>query len=329
MKTKKPILLVLGEPNSVFVEILSRVIKKKNLTNRLNCPIIIIGSKEIILKQLKFLKKKLLFQSINKDYIENNKLQNKLYLIDIKYRHKKIFEKISNKSKKYISKCFDEAFYFLNHGLSDIIINGPVSKKHFLNKKYPGVTEYLFDRSLKKVSKKPVMLLYNKKLSVSPVTTHIPIKNVTKNINKKNILKNAKAINAFYKKFLKRKPKIAVLGLNPHCESTSVSNEDINIIMPAIKALKKENINVSGPYPADTFFLKKNIRNYDSVIGMYHDQVLTPFKTLFNFDASNITLNLPFLRLSVDHGPNEYMMGQNKSNTESLKNIISFINLIK
>ena len=129
--------------------------------------------------------------------------------------------------------------------------------------------------------------------------------------------------------FRSRKPKIGVLGINPHCESNSLNNEENKIIMPAIRTLKKNNLRVSGPHSADTFFFKKNIDNYDCVIGMYHDQVLTPFKTIFGFDASNITLGLPFLRISVDHGPNEAMMGKNKSNTKSLENIFDLIYLLK
>ncbi len=169
------------------------------------------------------------------------------------------------------------------------------------------------------------MLIYNKNLSVSPVTTHIPLKDVSKNININNILHNVIAIHNFYKKNLNINPKIALLGLNPHCESKSKLNEEKKIIIPAIKKVSKKNINVSGPYSADTFFIKKNINNYNSVIGLYHDQVLTPFKTLYEFNASNITLGLPFLRMSVDHGPNETMLGKNKSNTESLENIFDFI----
>ena len=117
-----------------------------------------------------------------------------------------------------------------------------------------------------------------------------------------------------------------MLGLNPHCETKSKFNEEHLIIKPAIQKLKKKKINVSGPFSADTFFLNNNISNFNCVVGMYHDQVLTPFKTIFGFDASNITLGLPFLRMSVDHGPNEDMLGKNKSNTKSLENIISFIN---
>ena len=218
---------------------------------------------------------------------------------------------------------------FLNHGLSDIIINGPISKKHYLEKKYPGITEFIFDKADQKISQNPVMLIYNKKFSVSPVTTHIPLKNVHKKINEKLIVKNILLIHNFYRKYLHIKPKIAVVGLNPHCESNSKFNEDIKIITPAVRKLKNKNIKISGPFSADTFFLNENVEKYNSVVGMYHDQVLTPFKTIFEFDASNITLGLPFLRMSVDHGPNVKMLGKNKSNTGSLENIFKLINSLK
>ena len=324
MKIKKPVAIVLGEPNSIFIEILSKVLNKK----KLYYPIILIGSKELILSQLKILKKKLIFKQVDKNYLKYTKLKNKIYLIDIKYNFKKAFDQVSSKSKKYISKSFQTAFQLVNLNISKIIINGPISKKHFLENKYPGVTEYVFYNSKRKVSDKPGMLIFNKKLSVSPITTHIPLKDVNKKINKNLIINNITTINNFYRKELNIIPKIAVLGINPHCETKSKQNEELSIIKPSIKKLQKRKINVSGPYSADTFFLKKNISKYNSIIGMYHDQVLTPFKTLFGFDASNITLGLPFVRLSVDHGPNESMLGKNKSNPKSLENIFELINLI-
>ena len=329
MKIKKPLLIVLGEPNSVFIEIITKVLNKITFRKKIKYPIILIGSKKLILSQLKFLKKKLTFEIINEVNINNTKLQNKIYLIDIQYNFKKPFEKISFKSRNYISKCFKIGLNYLNSGVSDIIINGPVSKKHFLENKYPGVTEYIFQKSKKKLSKKPVMLIFNKKLSVSPVTTHIPLKDVNKKINKDSIINNVEVINNFYKKNLKIKPKIALLGLNPHCETKSKYNEELKIIKPSIKKLKEKKINIDGPFSADTFFIKKNILKYNSVVGMYHDQILTPFKTIYGFKASNITLGLPFLRLSVDHGPNKSMLGKNKSNSDSLESIFNFINLIR
>ena len=103
-------------------------------------------------------------------------------------------------------------------------------------------------------------------------------------------------------------------------------NEDDKIIFPAIKSFKKKNINVKGPFPADTIFLKNNRKKFDVIIvGMYHDQVLTPIKTLFEYDAINITIGLPFLRVTPDHGPNEKMVGKNKSNPISLIKALSFL----
>ena len=168
------------------------------------------------------------------------------------------------------------------------------------------------------------MLIYNKKLSVCPVTTHLPLKLVTKKITKKKIKEKIIIINNFYKKFLGFRPRIAVLGLNPHCESVLEFNEDVKIISPVIKSLKNK-INVKGPFPADTIFLKNNRSKYDVIIGMYHDQVLTPIKTIFEYDAINITLGLPFLRVTPDHGPNEKMIGKNTSNPISLIRSLEFL----
>ncbi len=169
------------------------------------------------------------------------------------------------------------------------------------------------------------MLIYNKKLSVCPLTTHLPVKYVSKKINKISIIEKIKLIDDFYKLKIKKKPKIAILGLNPHCESIDKFNEDEKIIKPVVNILKKKKFRVSGPYPADTIFLKQNRNQFNVILGMYHDQVLTPIKTLFEYDAINITLGLPFIRVSPDHGPNENMVGKNNSNPLSLIKAISFL----
>ena len=168
------------------------------------------------------------------------------------------------------------------------------------------------------------MLIYNKKLSVCPITTHLPLKLVTKEINKKNIMQKVILINDFYKKKFGFKPKIAILGLIPHCESVHKFNEDDIIIRPTINHLKKR-FNVFGPFSADTIFLKNNRKNFNVIIGMYHDQVLAPYKALYEYDAINITLGLPFDRISPDHGPNERMLGMNISNPLSLIKAIQFL----
>ena len=168
------------------------------------------------------------------------------------------------------------------------------------------------------------MLIYNKQLSVSPITTHLPLKDVHKSISKTKIINQVKLIKSFYKKEFNKNPKIAITGLNPHCESNYKTSEEEKIIKPALKYLKKRGFKVSGPFPADTIFLKKISKKYDVIVGMYHDQVLSPLKTLFEFNAINITLGLPFIRISPDHGPNSSMLGKNLSNPESLIKAIKF-----
>ena len=174
-------------------------------------------------------------------------------------------------------------------------------------------------------TKKFAMLIYNKDLSVCPLTTHLPIKKISKKINRNLIIEKIKLINNFFKKNFKKKPKRAITGLIPHCESIDNFNEDEKIVKPAIKFLIKSNYKVYGPFAADTIFLNKNRKQYDVIVGMYHDQVLTPIKTLFEYDAINITLGLPFLRISPDHGPNEKMLGKNKSNPLSLIQALTFL----
>jgi len=202
------------------------------------------------------------------------------------------------------------------------LINGPISKKTFLKGKYNGITEYL---AKKTGAKNPVMLIYNNKLSVSPLTTHIPLSKVSQKINKKLIISKIKRINYFYKNVIKKKPVFAITGLNPHCESFGIENKEKKEIIPAIRYLKKNKINIKGPYASDTIFLKENIRKFDVIFGMYHDQVLAPMKTLYGFNAINITLGLPFLRISPDHGPNIQMLGKNKSDPSSLIESIRFL----
>ncbi len=143
-------------------------------------------------------------------------------------------------------------------------------------------------------------------------------------MSKKKIINDVNNINFFYKEKLNKKAKFAILGLNPHCESVEKLSEEEKIIKPAIKFLLKNKVNIRGPFSADTFFSKKNLSNYDVAIGMYHDQVLTPMKTIFNFDAINLTLGLPFLRVSPDHGINYEMIGKNISNEQSLISSIDF-----
>ena len=244
------ILIVLGEPNSTFSELLFKYFRSKKFKKSKN-KIILVGSVRLLKKQMKKLKYNFFINEIKDIRKSKKKLIN---IINIEYKFKNVFTKISSSSSNYIENCFNKSLEILKLNKLNKLINGPVSKLHFLKKKFPGVTEYI---GYKTKSHNQVMLIYNKQLAVTPLTTHIPIKYVAKNIKKNKIISTASKINEFYKSKLKIKPKIAILGLNPHCETISKTSEEISEILPAIKHLVRNKINVSGPFSADTFFLKK------------------------------------------------------------------------
>ncbi len=313
------ILIVLGEPNSTFSEVLFKYFKSKDFKKNKN-KIIIIGSKKLFQNQMKKLRFNL---KVNEIYKLKDSLLKSINIINVNYSFKKTFSKISSSSNKYIEDSFNIALKLIKQNNLKKLINGPISKTHFLKKKFPGITEYI---GFKTNSIKTVMLIYNRHLAVCPLTTHLPIKEVAKNIKKKKIINYVDEIDKFYRLKLKIIPKIAILGLNPHCETTNKISEEKNEIIPAIKSLKKRKVKVSGPFSADTFFLKNNIKKFDVVVGMYHDQVLTPIKTLFEFQAINVTLGLPFIKVTPDHGPNHGMLGKNKSDPSSIFYALKFLN---
>ena len=247
-------------------------------------------------------------------------------MYDIEYNQKKPFEKISNKSNKYIFKCFDAAIKFVNDKKILGFINCPISKEHLFKNKYQGITEFLSKKTGEIGNE--VMLIYNKKLSTSPVTTHIPLSQVNKKISQYKIVKKVKIVNNFYKKIFNKKPNFAILGLNPHNFSLSKKSEEKEIINKAIKTLIKLKIKVTGPVASDSSFMIFKKYKFDVIIGMYHDQVLTPFKALYNFKAINITLGLPYIRISPDHGVAENITGKKIANPRSLIESIKFFNYI-
>ncbi len=311
----KPIIIVPGTSKSIFFEILFKSLKK----NKFKSPLIIISSINLLKSQMNKLNFNKKIKLISFEDLSRINLNNQFVnLINVKNRNT---NNLSNENI-FIKKSLNIAFKIIKSGLSNKFINGPIDKSKFLNKKFLGMTEYIASEfNIKKMA----MLIYNKQLSVCPVTTHLPLRLVTKNISQKIIKEKVRIINKFYVENLGFKPKIAVTGLNPHCESVLKFNEDEKIISVAIKSLKKLSYRINGPFSADTIFLKQNRIKYDVILGMYHDQVLSPIKAIKEYDAINITLGLPFFRISPDHGPNVKMVNKNSSNPLSLLNAIKFL----
>ena len=203
------------------------------------------------------------------------------------------------------------------------MINCPINK-NTLNMKNIGVTEYLASKCKIKDNSE-AMLIKSDKLTVCPITTHLDIKDISKKLTGSLIVNKIKTINQWYKKNKKLSPKIGVLGLNPHNAELRKNSEEIKHIIPSIKKLKSMKINVKGPLVSDSLFIDE-YKNYDVIVGMYHDQVLIPIKTLYKYEAINVTLGLKYLRVSPDHGVASNIINKNKANPKSLINCIKFIN---
>ena len=316
----KPILIIAGEPKSTFIEIFLKFCNSKSF-KKLNLTFVLIVSKKLLYYNLKLFNKKIPINFIDKKF--KNLDKKKLNVIDIPLNKISFNPKNNIIFNKYLFESFDVGLRLMKKNKCSALINGPIFKKSFLKGKYKGITEYL---AKKTKSKGEVMLIYNSKLSVSPLTTHLPINKVTQSIKKEQIVSKILKINSFYVNKLKFKPKIAITGLNPHCESfDNNSDKEKTEIIPAIRKLKKFKINIKGPMSADTIFLKSNLIKFDIIFGMYHDQVLGPMKTIFGFNAINITLGLPFIRITPDHGPNSEMFGKNRSNPNSFFEAMKFI----
>tara|TARA_Y100000590_G_scaffold177470_1_gene202655 strand:- start:1920 stop:2891 length:972 start_codon:yes stop_codon:yes gene_type:complete len=321
---KKPIAIIAGEPNSISSEIIFKSWKqRKKYTNK---PIVVIGNFNLLIMQRNKLKHKIKIKKINDNFKYKELIGNYLPVYNVNYKQNKPFINISSKSNKFIIECFNKALDFVNNKKILGFVNCPISKEFLFKKKYQGVTEFLSKKS--GTAGNEVMLIYNKKLSVSPLTSHIPLSEVTKKLSQSKIIKKIKTINNFYKKFFKKKPKIGILGLNPHNFSPKKNFEEKKIIIPAIKKLKKFKIKAMGPMAPDTAFSLAKKYNLDVIFGMYHDQVLAPYKTMFDFNAINITLGLPYIRISPDHGTAENITGKNIANPKSLIESIKFFNYI-
>ncbi len=318
---KKLVAIIAGDPESINSEIIAKTWFKRGKFKNLN--IFVIGNYNLIKRQLISLNLKIKINKITS--LNDNNIGKKLSIYDIPLSFKNPF-KISKLNKKnYIFKSFNVGIKFAKKKQILGLINCPINKKEIFEKNI-GITEFLAKKT--NVLGNEAMLIYNKKLSVCPITTHIKLKNISKNLTQKKIFNKISTINKFYYKNFKSKPKIAVTGLNPHNDELRKDSEEKTIIMPAIKKLKKKGLKVEGPLPADTAFLKINKKKFNILVGMYHDQVLSPFKGIYNFNAINITLGLPFIRISPDHGTGRDIIRKKLANPLSLIECIKFFNRI-
>jgi len=315
----KFIAIVAGEPNSINSEIIVKAWEKSKYKKN----IFVIGNYSLFKKQIDKIGLKVQLLKVKSiDEINDSK---KINILDVQLNSKSIFKNKTINTKDYVLKSLMVAHKLASAKKIKGFVNAPVNKSIF-NNKYLGVTEYLAAKN--NVKNKEIMMIYNKKLCVVPLTTHVEVKNITKKIKKNLIKVKILAFNKSYRNLFNKKPQIVVLGLNPHNSENRKNSIENLIIEPVIKKLKKLGLNIKGPFPADTIFTNRKKLNYNAVIGMYHDQVLAPFKAIYGYDAINVTLGLKYLRVSPDHGTALDITGQNKANPQSLISAINFLNEI-
>jgi 4-hydroxythreonine-4-phosphate dehydrogenase len=207
----------------------------------------------------------------------------------------------------------------------DALVTGPINKHNIQSEEFnfPGHTEFLKEEFATN-NEEALMILVSEVVKVAVVTGHVPIAKVSSMITMDNIMKKIRILNkSMMMDFAIRKPRIAVLSLNPHAGDEGViGREEIDTIIPAIEQAKKEGIMAFGPYAADGFFGSDSFRKFDAVLAMYHDQGLAPFKALVFEDGVNYTAGLPIVRTSPAHGTAYQLVGQDKASESSFRQAI-------
>ena len=212
----------------------------------------------------------------------------------------------------------------VHSSLASAVVTNPISKAALYSTgfEHPGHTEFLGELSQQIFGQAatPVMMIWSPELAVVPVTIHMPLARVPRVLTTEMIVEAAEiTARDLASRFGIARPRLAVTGLNPHAgEDGSMGREDIEIVAPAIAELRRRGVAATGPHPADTLFHAAARKNYDAVIGMYHDQVLIPVKTLAFDTGVNVTLGLPFIRTSPDHGTAFDIAGQGVASCSSL-----------
>ncbi len=309
----------IGDLNGIGMEVIIKTFKDNRMMEL--CTPIIFGSDKTASYHRKHLNiKDFSFNVINKIDDVNQKRANLLNCWNEEVIIK--FGESSIEAGKYAFLSFKKAIKALKKKEIDVLVTAPINKANIKKNEsnFVGHTEYLgqnFDGE-------PLMIMLSDAMRIAFVTGHIPISEVAGTLTKEKIINKIKQFNnSLLKDFAIRKPKIAVIGLNPHAgEKGMLGREEEDMILPAITKMKENGIMVFGPFSADSFFTRENLLKFDGILVMYHDQGLTPFKTLSFFDGVNFTAGVSAIRTSPVHGTAYDIAGKNYAKEQSFRNAI-------
>jgi 4-hydroxythreonine-4-phosphate dehydrogenase len=309
------IALTLGDPAGIGPEIIVKAFQDELLS--IDNKILVIGDAEVLKRTAKQIAPEILIHPVTSP--QEGSYQT--YTIDV-INLKNVPETLlmgrpSTEGGKASYEAIHKAVELALKDEVTAITTAPINKQslHMAGHTFPGHTELLGHLT---DSKNPSLMMEGESLRVVLVTTHLPLDQVKSQITEDKVLQSIRQTNAWLQRHVTDIPNIAVVGLNPHCGDGGIfGQEETDFILPAIKTAQQEGIQASGPYPADALFQRTAYKNFDAVICMYHDQGMIPIK--INGMGVNITMGLPILRTSVDHGTAYDIVGRNKASAENLK----------
>jgi 4-hydroxythreonine-4-phosphate dehydrogenase len=308
----------IGDFNGIGIEIILKTFLDKRMLDL--CTPIIFGSTKLITAYKKSMNIDLPFNGI-KDI--SNVVFGKVNIVNLWNDDLDVeLGKSTEVSGKYAFKSLEAATNSLKNEEIDVLVTAPINKDNIQSEefKFPGHTEYLES----KLDGESLMILMTHNLRIGLITGHIPVSEISKSITP-DLIKSKVAImyNTLVQDFAISKPKIAILGLNPHCGDHGViGKEDDDIIRPTIAEIQEEGKLVYGPYAADSFFGSENYKKFDAILAMYHDQGLAPFKTLAFGGGVNFTAGLEKIRTSPDHGTAYELAGKGVANNNSFREAV-------
>lgn len=313
LKTLKPIAITMGDPAGIGGECIIAAWRQRE--EHQFTPFFLIDN----IGRLKKIAPDINFIKINEPKEANNIFAKAIPVLHLDLPEQPIAGQLNPKNGKAVIESIRTATLLAQNGGIAGVVTNPIHKAALYNIgfEFAGHTEYLGSLCHDAQS---VMMLATDELRVVPLTVHHRIKDIPKMLTEDLILQKIRIVNHDLKeKFGIKNPRLAVSGLNPHAgEGGAMGDEEIKIISPAIKKLKAAGMNIMGPHPADTLFHAEARKNYDVAICMYHDQALIPLKTLDFHGGVNITLGLPIIRTSPDHGTALDIAGKGLSNPSSL-----------
>lgn len=316
----KPVIaLTMGDATGVGPEIIAKILHDTDIHSL--CRPVVLGDYETMLRGNAAVGGSLRFVTLSDSKVPDTFNDKTCYIRALSSLGSgdRIFGNPTAETGKAMFLYIDEAVRMCLFGDADAIVTAPINKEamHRGGYTYPGHTEALAALT---GTQDVVMMLAGPKLRVSLVTIHEALASVPELVTYESVLKAIKITHNDLHRYFIRNPRIAVAALNPHCgEGGLFGREEVNIIAPAVHAAQAAGIDVSGPLSADTLFNAAVQGDYDAVVAMYHDQGLIPLKLLHFDDGVNVTLGLPLIRTSVDHGTAYNLAGTGRASAESLK----------